>query len=188
MIGHFLRDLWGGLRGAVAYGVVTSVDDTGGAQTANVTTGTGVNRANVEVAQAFGFSSVPPADGAVGVLFEIGGDPGNLLVMPLGNPSTRFGNLAPGEAVMYAADGTRVHLRQGGAVEIWGGTSVTVNTKTCTINAPNGCAINGNVTITGNLTTTGDVADSHGTLDRLRGHYNGHTHPGGGTTSEPDPE
>jgi phage baseplate assembly protein gpV len=51
--------------------------------------------------------------------------------------------------------------------------------------------LQGNVFIQGNLTTTGDVSDSIGALNRLRHHYDEHTHPdphGGsvGTTSQPD--
>lgn len=34
------------------------------------------------------------------------------------------------------------------------------------------------VNIAGNLVVQGDVSDRHGSLDRLRGHYNAHTHPG----------
>jgi len=189
---HLIAQAISNLRGLVGMGVVSSVDDTGGAQRVNLETGTGVSRADVEVAWPFGFSSNAPANGAICVVLAVGADPSNLVVLPPQNPSCRFGKLQPGEAVMYAADGTRVHLRTGGEVEIWGGTSVTTNTKTCVINAPNGCTINGNVTVNGNLTASGNVADSHGTLDRLRGHYNGHTHPapGGqtGTTNEPDPE
>lgn len=52
---------------------------------------------------------------------------------------------------------------------------------------------NGTVQINGDLHVNGDVYDRHGSLDRLRGNYDGHTHPdpqGGdtGTTSNPDPE
>ena len=51
----------------------------------------------------------------------------------------------------------------------------------------------GTVQINGDLHVNGDVYDRHGSLDRLRGNYNAHTHPdpqGGvtGTTSNPDPE
>jgi phage baseplate assembly protein gpV len=51
--------------------------------------------------------------------------------------------------------------------------------------------IQGNVFITGSLTTTADVSDSHGPLNRLRQHYDAHTHSDPqdgtvGTTSQPD--
>jgi phage baseplate assembly protein V len=185
---HLLAQAISNLRAMVGIGVISSIDDTGQVQTVNLATGDGVTRADVEVASPFGFSSSAPPNGAICVVLAVGGDPSNLVALPPQNPWARFGGLLAGEAVIYGADGSRVHIRAGGVVEIWGGTSVTINTKGCTINAPNGCTINGNVTVDGNLTASGNIADSHGTLDRLRGHYDGHTHPSGGTTSEPDAE
>jgi phage baseplate assembly protein gpV len=56
-------------------------------------------------------------------------------------------------------------------------------------------ANDGTVRVQGDLHVNGDVYDKHGSLDRLRGNYDAHTHggvqPGGsstGTTSNPDPE
>ena len=51
----------------------------------------------------------------------------------------------------------------------------------------------GTVRVNGDLHVNGDVYDRHGSMDRLRGNYNLHTHPdpqGGsvGSTSNPDPE
>ncbi len=53
----------------------------------------------------------------------------------------------------------------------------------------------GTVRINGDLHVQGDVYDRHGSLDRLRGHYNAHTHGGvksgtasTGGTSDPDAE
>ena len=143
-----------GLRNSFAIGVVSAVNDNGGAKTVNVSAGTGVNRADVEVMDIWGFTSNPPTDGIITIVFPIGGDPGNLRALPPGNPSARMGQLLVGEAAIYAADGSRLHIRQGGIVDIWGGAQVNVHTKECTINAPNGCTINGNVTVNGTLTAT----------------------------------
>lgn len=148
---HLLNSLTGNLRNLIAVGVVDSVNDAGAAQTVNVTTGDGVLRADVEVVLPFGFTSMPPLDGAICLVFEVGGDPGNLMALPIGNPSARMGALQPGEAALYGGDGSRLHIRQGGVVEIWGGASVTVNTKEATINAPNGCTVNGSVTVNGDI-------------------------------------
>lgn len=51
----------------------------------------------------------------------------------------------------------------------------------------------GTVRVNGDLHVNGDVYDRYGSLDRLRGNYNGHSHsdPQGGsvgTTTAPDPE
>jgi hypothetical protein len=53
--------------------------------------------------------------------------------------------------------------------------------------------INGTVDIAGDLNVTGNIYDRFGSMDRLRGNYNIHTHPdpqGGdsGITNNPDPE
>ena len=188
---HQLLHVVGSMRALAANGVLTGADDTGAAQTVTLQTHDGAIRAEVEVAQPWGFSSMAPADGAVTVLLEIGGDPGNPIALPAANPYRRFGGLGAGETVMYGDDGSRVHIRAGGVIEIWGGASVTVNTQACAINAPNGCTITGNVKVTGSLTTTGDLSDSHGSLNRLRGNYDAHGHPslGGGAPPSPlDPE
>ena len=53
----------------------------------------------------------------------------------------------------------------------------------------------GTVQVKGDLHVDGDVYDKHGSLDRLRGHYNSHVHPfvqpGGSNTpatTQQDPE
>ncbi len=188
MLKH-LMSIVGNLRSALNYAVVQNVDDTGGAQMLTVKTGDGVQRAQVEVMQPFGFGSVPPADGAVTVVMELGADPGNLVAFSVANPSTRFGKLAPGEAVLYAADGSRVHIRQGGVMEVWC-KQLVANVTTAVVSATDGVTINGNVAINGNLTATGDVSDGHGSLDRLRGHYDAHEHTNNGASppTVPDPE
>ncbi len=51
-------------------------------------------------------------------------------------------------------------------------------------------ANDGTVQVQGDLHVAGDVYDSHGSLDRLRQHYDAHTHTDsrGGTTSTPQPQ
>ena len=174
------------LRNHTRMGVVHAVDDAGAAQTVTVETNDGAVHSGVEVQQPFGVASVPPADGALAVVVAIGGDPGQLVALPVGNPSGRFGNLKPGEAAIYGSDGSRVHIRQGGTIEVWA-TNVIVNTPTLTIQAPSGDA---DVLIKGNLVVTKDISDwngVHSTLGTLRADYNTHTHqvPGvqaGGST------
>jgi phage gp45-like len=183
------RQMVSAIRNAAAEAIVTLLNDSGGAQLLNLTTATGAQRADVEVMWPWGFSALPPVDGMITLVFAVGGDPANLRALPPSNPSARFGNLAVGEAVLYGADGSRVHVRDGGIVDIWGGAQVNVHTKSCTINAPNGCVVNGNVTVEGNLTASGDVSDSHGSLNRLREHYNEHSHAANGAPPTPqDPE
>lgn len=72
----------------------------------------------------------------------------------------------PGEFGVFLPDGTFLHAT-GGA---WN--------------------IKGNLVVDGDVTsTTGDVSDRHGSLDRLRGNYDGHDHRHGvGPTTRPDAE
>ena len=171
-----LDEVFSNLRGVAGYGVVSAVDDTGQAQTVSASTADGADRADVEVHQPFGFASNPPATAAIAVFVAVGADPANLVALPLACPAQRFGNLEPGEAVMYAADGTRVHLRAGGVIEIWGGTSITVNSPLVVINAPNGATVNGNLTVNGTLTVSEDITVAgKSVLDHI------HPAPGGNT-------
>lgn len=186
-----MEELAYGLRVNVHQVLVQSVNDTGQAQTAVVQAQDGMPRADIEVMQPYGFFSNPPADGAIGTMLSVGGDAAQFVLLPLCCPSVRFGGALAGEAGLCVYDGTRVHLRQGGIVNIIAATSVLVQVgdTTLTVSAA-GVAIVGNVTVTGSISATGDVSDGVGALSRLRGHYNGHAHstPAGesGTTSEPD--
>jgi phage baseplate assembly protein V len=183
------------LRGIGMLGAVTAVNDNGQQQTIDVDLGDGVSRTGIEVWQQAGFASNPSGDGSVAVLFALGADPANLVALHLGNPSTRFGGLAKGEAVMYCPDGTRVAVRVGGIVEIWGGNKVLINapdmevvaTTQVQVTAPS-VKIIGNVEITGNVDVTGYVADGHGKLGDLRTAYDDHHHIDSihGTTTVPD--
>jgi phage gp45-like len=164
---YHVRGIIGGLRNATAEGVVSSLNDSGQAMTVNLSTGDGVNRADVEVASPWGFSSNPPADGMLTLVFAVGGDPSNLRAMHPHNPSARFGSLEVGEAAIYGADGSRVHIRNG-SIEIW-----SANIE-----------IYGNVSVNGKLTATGNITAGQGTGDQVD--LRTHTHdyiPGTGAAT-----
>ncbi len=91
-----------------------------------------------------------------------------------GTPSTNTSSWQASEWVIVA-NGSTVRLRPNGNIFLQ--------------------PASGLVQIDGSLACNGDVSDRHGSLDRLRGNYDAHTHggvvPGGsstGTTSNPDPE
>lgn len=166
------------LRNLIRMGIVQAVDDSGQAQSALVQTNDGATHAAVEVQQPFGFASLPPADGALAVVLAIGGDPGQLVVLPLGNPSSRFGALLHGEVAIYGSDGTRVHIRQGGTVEVHAAAQVIVNAPTLVVQGLTGGA-DAQVTVRGDMLVTGDISDRdglHGTVANLRDDYNAHDH------------
>lgn len=144
-----LDEIYGILRGMITTGVVTAVDDSGQAQLVTVQTADGAIRDKVEVMLPFGVTSMPPLNGAICVLLAVGADPANLRALPVSCPAARAGQLAAGNTVIYAADGTRIEVDTGGNVTIW--------TKTATIKAPAGLTIEGDVTVDGVVSTTGDV-------------------------------
>lgn len=113
------------LRGLISRGVVRVTKDDGETQTADVDLWHGVSRKGVEVAQPFGLASRPPPDGMALVL-AVGGDQGDLVMLPVTAPGDRLSDLGEGEAALYAADGTRVHVKADGTVEVLASTSVTV--------------------------------------------------------------
>ncbi len=117
-------------RSMLNRGLVGSVDDTGQAQVITVTAHDGHTRTDVEVMQQFGIGSRPPADGAVALLLAIGGDPANTVALALGNPSARFGGLNEGEVVVYGSDGSRMHIQQGGSIDIQAATQVLMKVDT----------------------------------------------------------
>ncbi len=167
------------MRGAVARGVVTGTADAGQAQTVDVETHEGVLRAGVEVMQVFGLASRPPAGpGAMALLLAVGGDQGDMVALPLACPSIRFGGLLAGEAVLYDAAGNRVHIRDGGIVEVHAATKIKLVAPLVEIVADD-------VTITGDLAVAGQVSDAAGSMQEMRDRYNGHGHPGASGAPSP---
>ena len=161
------------LRGAVVRGAIQAVEDDGQAQTVSAETHEGALRTGVEVLQTFGLASRPPAGpGAVALLLAVGGDQGDLVALPPTCPSVRFGRLEPGEAVIYDADGNRVHLRAGGIVEVHAATRIRLV-------APEVEVVAETMTLTGDLVVAGQVSDANGSMQEIRDRYNSHGHPGG---------
>lgn len=185
------NEVYGDLRGMITEGIVLKVNDTGTVQTIEVQTQDGVVHTDVEVHQAAGLASSPMPGGKC-VVFAVGGDVANLRALPPSD-TTRFGNQANGERTLYAPDGTRVSVRNGGIIEIWAGHQVIVHVPNVTIVAPMGVSITGDVTVTGNIRATGDITDRDGlggALNDLRQAYDVHRHGnvvnGGGSTAVTD--
>jgi phage gp45-like len=150
------------LRGQVVRAIVHSSDDSTGNQALTVETHEGVIRSGVEVLQPYGLAS-RPAPGGMTVLLAIGGDQGDMVALPP-TGGARLG-VEDGEAALYTDEGTRVHLRGGGLVEIAAATSVTVTVGGTVLTiTPTGVAITGNLVVTGNISASGTVSDGAGNL------------------------
>lgn len=92
--------------------------------------------------QEFGFSSNPPA-GSEGIILALGANRENLVMIATENRNVRIKNLASGEMVIYTDDGTYLHLKKSGQVEL----KTAVKTL---IDCPD-------VEMTGNLLVKGDT-------------------------------
>jgi phage gp45-like len=150
------------LRGQLVRAVVHSINDTGGSQALVVETHEGVIRTGVEVLQPYGLASKPAAGGLT-VLLAIGGDQGDMVALPAAG-GARLG-VEDGEAALYTDEGTRVHLRGGGLVEIAAAASVEVVVGGTRLRVTaSGIEITGNLSVTGNINATGNVSDGVGNL------------------------
>ena len=103
---------------------------------------------DVERFSEFGFSSNPPS-GTEAVLLSVGGNREHSIIVATNHRASRFKNLASGESVLYTNDGTHIHLKKGGEIEIKTSTKVFVD-------APD-VEFTGNALVKGNLTVEGAI-------------------------------
>lgn len=105
------------VRTLVQRGVVLGSNDTEGIPRADLLIQRNHQRTGVEMFQQWGVASRPPR-GGVALVFSVGGDHGDLVGISAGHPSQRLGGLDEGEVALYQQNGSRVHLKRDGAIEI----------------------------------------------------------------------
>ncbi len=161
------------MRGLIRRVTVKDIKDDGQMQTASAEVAEGVWRDDLEIMQPYGFLSVPDDDGAVGVALAIGGDEGDMVLLPLANPSQRMGGLGKGDVGLSNKFGDRMIIRAGGGIEVQAASSITfkVGGVTMTIDAT-GLNVNG-----GSIKHDGVVID--------KTHKHTGVVPGGGITNVP---
>jgi phage baseplate assembly protein V len=150
-------------RAMMREATVVNVNDAAGVQTVDVLTDEGGTYSAIPVVQMWGHASSPPKSGLKALLFCVGGDPANMRAM-LYSTGRRMGGLADGESVVYANNGARVALRQGGTIDVLAGTAVNIiapnvnvtATVAVTISAPN-INMQGALTVDGPITSTGVI-------------------------------
>ncbi|MNL17805.1 Bacteriophage Mu Gp45 protein [compost metagenome] len=113
------------LRGLIRRVTVKDIKDNGQMQTASAEVAEGVWRNDLEVMHPYGFLSVPDDDGAVGVALAIGGDEGDMVILPLANPSQRMGGLSKGDVGISNKFGDRMIVKASGDINVQAANSIT---------------------------------------------------------------
>ena len=168
------------------WGVVTSVDPTGPFVKVTIQPD-GVQSGWLPVAQSGaggGMTAVVIPDvGMHALLVPDMGDAGHYIVVGFGHNDT-----VPIPVVPAALPGTLSGTPSAAQTPWQAGEAGFVHKSGATfrMTAAGTIYVRGNVFIDGSLVCNGDSSDRHGSLDRLRGAYDGHAHtgvqPGGGTT------
>jgi phage gp45-like len=114
------------MRGMVRRVTFKNVKDDGQTQTASVEVADGVWRDDVEIMQPFGLASNVPSDGGLALAFAIGGDQGDIAILPVSNPSKRLGKLNPGESGIYNMHGDKMVIGADGSIQIKAGANATI--------------------------------------------------------------
>jgi phage baseplate assembly protein gpV len=95
-----------------------------------------------------------------------------------------------GEIALVSKAGAVIRLCTDGSIHIKGDVridgSVTIQGNVSVQASAGGAP--GTVTAASDITSQANVLDVHGSLDRLRGHYDSHVHPNGGLPTPQDPE
>lgn len=113
------------MRGGVRRVTYKNIKDNGQTQTASIEVADGIWRDDVEVMQPYGLASHVPLDGGLAIAFAIGGDQGDMVIMPLSNPSKRLGKLAEGEIGLYNEHGDMLVIGADGAIKVQAGASMS---------------------------------------------------------------
>ncbi len=146
------------VRGLVRRSTLKNVKDDGQTQTASVEVADGIWRDDVEIHQPYGSASNAPEDGALAIVLAVGGDEGDLVVLPPANPSKRMGKLPKGAVGNYNEHGDKVLILPDGTIQIAAGSAVNISVGGVTFSvSASGVAITG-----GTVTHNGhDIGDTH---------------------------
>lgn len=150
----------------------------------------------VEHFEPYGFTSNPfPGFEAIGA--SQGGRRGLTVVLVAADRRYRKKNLASGEVALFTDEGDFIHFKRGKLIEITAGTKVKVTAPEVEVVAATKVTVtsplvemSGVLNVAGAITSATSVADPNGTMQEMRGTYNGHTHPEnnqpGGNTNAPN--
>lgn len=111
----------GKVRGMIRRATLKNIKDDGQTQTASVEVAEGKWRDDVEILQPYGFASHVPEDGALAIVLAVGADEGDIVVLPVANPSKRLGKLSEGDVGTYNRHGDKFVINDDGTIEAQAG-------------------------------------------------------------------
>lgn len=129
------------IRGMIRRVPLKNVRDDQETQRGSVEVAEGIWRDDVEILQPQGFAGMPTEDGAVAIAIAIGGDEGDLVVLPVSNPSKRMGGLKPGDVGMNTPSGDKFVLGADGNAKLHVGGSVLVEATGSIVLKVGGCTL-----------------------------------------------
>lgn len=169
-----------GLRLLVSRAVLALINDAAKLQRLQIQLMADEERGDVERFQEYGFTAHPRA-GAEAIALSVGGSRSHMVVIAVDDRRYRLTSLEEGEVAIYTDEGDKIVLKRGREIEVTAGTRVIIDTPDT--------LIKGNLHVEQNITCDQDVSDGNGSMQEMRGIYNGHTHPEtGGTTNPPNQE
>lgn len=170
----------GAFRLMVSRAVLSLIDDAAKLQRVQIQMMADEERGDVERFQDYGFTSAP-FPGAEAVALSVGGSRSHMVVIAVEDRRYRLTGLEAGEVAIYTDEGDKIVLKRGREIGVTAGTRVIIDTPDT--------LIKGNLHVEGDTTCDGDVSDHAGSMQEMRGIYNGHTHPEtGSTTNAPNQE
>lgn len=157
------------IRGGSRRVTLKNIKDDGEMQTASIEVGDGIWRDDVEVLQPYGSVSHSNADGALGIAVAIGGDQGDIVILPISNPSQRLGKTPPGTVGQANGSGDKVLIYPDGRIEVAGASSIKLQVG--------GCALT--ITAGGFAFAGGTITHDGVVIDKTHGHVSAPDGPPG---------
>ena len=182
-----MQRLWRRIQLMSSWGRVSFCDDSKTAQLLQVKLNDSETRDGTPRLAEFGFTSGPPNESDVLVVF-MGGDRSKGVVVATGHQSSRPTGLLQGESMVYDLWGKSIYFTQSGGIVIEAkGSPVTVNNATTvTVNATVEVVLNTpRLSVSGNIVAGGDITDKVRSMAADRIIFNTHTNGSGTTTPTP---
>lgn len=175
-LASLFRPMMTRLRGLARRGTIARVDETQKMRAVQIRAGARDTRDRVEHWEPYGFTSSPLND-AEALIINIGADRAHSAAIVVSDRRHRPLGLHPGDVAVFAANGAKVILRNGGGIEITSSIAITITAPELRVN--------------GDIKATGNVSDLTRSMAADRELFNAHTHAGvstgSGTTAPPLP-